>query len=149
MRREKVGRDILFVIVMLSLAVIIAFAQRQQGQMQSQMHGRLRYDPATEVTLQGTLTKVETQQGLMGWNGTHLLVSFDAETLAVHVGPSNYLAQQEFSFAAGDQIEVTGSRVKFEGSDILIARQIKKGSQVLTLRNSKGIPVWSRNKWRY
>lgn len=85
----------------------------------------------------------------MGWNGTHLVVSFDTETLTVHVGPSNYLVQQGFSFAAGDQVEVTGARIKFEGSDVLIAREIRKGDKVLTLRNSQGIPAWSRNKWRY
>lgn len=145
MRREKVWRGILFVIVTSSLAVSITFAQGRHGQMR----GMPRYNTATEVSLQGTVTKVETHMGRMGWNGTHLVVSFDAETLDVHVGPSNYLAQQAFSVAVGEQIQVTGSRTKFEGSDVLIAREIKKGDQVLTLRNSAGIPVWSRNRWRY
>jgi hypothetical protein len=85
----------------------------------------------------------------MGWNGTHLVIAFDAETLPVHVGPSKYFEQQGFSFTAGEQIEVTGSRIKFEGSDVLIAREIKKGEKVLMLRNSQGIPAWSRNTWRW
>ena len=108
-----------------------------------------RYDTATEVTLRGTITKVESHMGRMGWNGTHLVVSFEGETLSVHVGPSTYVDQQGFSFAAGEQIEVTGSRIKFEGTDVLVAREIKKGEKVLTLRNSRGIPVWSRNRWRW
>jgi hypothetical protein len=145
MKREKVWRIILFVTVTLSLAISIAYAQRRKGQMQ----GMPRYDTATEVTLRGTITKVETHTGRMGWNGTHLVVSFDAEPLTVHVGPSNYLEQQGFSFAAGEQIEVTGSRIKLEGSDVLIAREIKRGEKVLTLRNSQGVPVWSRNRWRW
>lgn len=145
MKREKLWLDIFFGIVTLSLAVTIAYAQKRQGQMQ----GMPRYDTATEVTLQGTIIKVETHKGRMGWNGTHLVVSFDAQQLDVHVGPSNYLAQQAFSFAAGEQIQVTGSKVKFDGSDALIAREIRKGEQVLTLRNSQGIPVWSRKNWRY
>jgi len=79
------------------------------------MHGMPRYNTATEVILRGTITKIETQMGRMGWNGTHLVVAFDAETLTVYVGPSKYLEQQGFSFAAGEQIEVTGSRIRFEG----------------------------------
>ena len=75
--------------------------------------------------------------------------NFGTETPTVHVGPSNYLTQQGFSFAAGDQIEVMGSKRKFEGSDVLIAREIRKADKVLTLRNSQGIPAWSKNKWRY
>lgn len=145
MRREKVWRVILFAMVTLSMAVSIGYAQRRKGQM----HGMPRYDTATEVTLRGTITKVETHKGRMEWEGTHLVVSFDAETLTVHVGPSNYLTQQEFSFVSGDQIEVTGSRIKLEGTDVLIAREIKKGEKVLTLRNSQGIPAWSRNRWRW
>ena len=145
MKREKVWRLILFVTVSLSLAMSLAFAQKGKGQM----HGMPRYDTATEVTLLGTISKVETHMGRMGWNGTHLVVSFDAETLTVHVGPSNYLEQKGFSFASGEQIEVTGSRIKLEGSDVLIAREIKKGEKVLRLRNSQGIPMWSRNRWRW
>lgn len=145
MRRERVWRIILFVMLTLSLAVIIAYAQKRKGQMQ----GMPRYDTATEVTLRGTITKVENHMGRMGWNGTHLVVSFEGETLTVHVGPSNYVDQREFSFAAGDQIEVTGSRIKLEGTGVLIARQIKKGEKVLTLRNAQGIPAWSRNRWRW
>ena len=145
MKRGRVWRDILFVTVTLSLAVSMAYAQRRKGQMQ----GMPRYDTATEVTLRGTITTVETHMGKMGWNGTHLVVSFDAETLTVHVGPSKYLEQQGFSFVSGEQIQVTGSRIKSEGSDFLIAREIKKGDHVLTLRNAQGIPAWSRNRWRW
>jgi hypothetical protein len=145
MKREKVWRVILFVTVTLSLAMSIAYAQKRKGQMQ----GMPRYDTTTEVTWRGTVTKVETHTGRRGWNGTHLVVAFDAETLPVHVGPSKYLEQQGFSFTAGEQIEVTGSRIKFEGSDVLIAREIKKGEKVLMLRNSQGIPTWAGNRSRW
>ena len=142
MKRKTDWRMILFVTVTLLLAVSIAYAQKRKGQMQ----GMPRYDTTTEVTLRGTITKVESHMGRMGWNGTHLVVSFESETLTVHVGPSNYVDQQGFSFAAGEQIEVTGSRIKLEGTDVLIAREIKKGEKVLTLRNAQGIPAWSRSR---
>ena len=39
----------------------------------------------------------------------------EKKTIDVHVGPSWYLVEK---FAEGDQIEVTGSRVKFNSPDI-------------------------------
>ena len=145
MLNTKDWRVILLVVATLSLIAGTAYSQRRRGQCP----GMPKYDAAAEVTLKGTVTRVESHVGRMGWNGTHLVVNLGAETLTVHVGPSSYLVQQGFTFAAGEQIEVTGSRVKFEGSDALIAREIKQGDKVLTLRNSQGIPAWSRNKWCY
>ena len=46
--------------------------------------------------------------------------------------------QKHINFEKGEQIEVTGSRVKFGDSDALIAREIKKGGQTRTLRNAQG-----------
>ena len=142
MERKKGWKIILFVVAGFALIVATTYGQKGRGQPM----GMPQYDTATEVTLQGSITKVESHAGRRGWNGTHLVVSFDSETLTVHVGPSNYVAQQEFSFAAGERIEVTSSRIKFQGADVLIAREIKKGDKVLTLRNSRGIPAWSRNR---
>ena len=68
------------------------------------------------------------------------------ESLDVHVGPSWFLTQSKISFAKGDQIEVTGSKVKFENSDALIAREIKKGDKIITLRNAQESPAWSRGR---
>ena len=145
MEGKKNWRVIGLVMATLALIAGSTYSQRHGGQGPRMP----KYDTATEVTLKATVTKVESHVGRMGWNGTHLVVNFDAETLSVHVGPSNYVVQQGFSFAVGDQVEVTGSRIKFEGSDVLIAREIRKEDKLLTLRNSQGIPVWSRNRWRY
>jgi hypothetical protein len=80
--------------------------------------------------------------------GTHLVVQAEGETLEVHLGPSRFLAGQEFSFEAGDAIEVTGSKVKRGEGEALLAREVKKGDTVLTLRNAEGVPQWSRGRRR-
>jgi hypothetical protein len=41
---------------------------------------------------------------------------------------------------------VTGSKVKYDGGDALVAREIKKGDKVLTLRDEKGNPAWSMGR---
>ena len=134
---------------MLLLAVLLiawmAYAQRNRRQHRMAP----RYDTATEVTAKGVVESVDSQTGRMGWNGTHLVVKFEGETLTVHVGPSAYVEQKGFSFAQGDRIEVTGSKIKFEGNDIIVAREIRKEDKVVTLRNKQGIPAWSRGRWNY
>ncbi len=107
------------------------------------------YDPKTEVTLTGSVEGVQ-QQPCMGRRvGTHLTLKTESETLDVCVGPTGYVQQKGFSFAKGDQIEVVGSRVKLGEKDAIVARQIKKGDQTLTLRDSQGIPAWSGGRRNY
>jgi hypothetical protein len=52
------------------------------------------------------------------------------------------------TFAKGDNIEVTGAKVKYEGADAVLAREVKKGDKTLTLRNAAGIPQWSQGRGR-
>jgi hypothetical protein len=128
-------------LLVVSLAMITAFAQYRRGSMQAP-----RYDPATETTIKGVVDELTRMRGQMGWGGTHLTLKTDSETINVHVGPSDFIAKQGFTFAIGDRIEVTGSKVKYNDSDALIAREIKKDGKVLTLRDTNGIPAWSRRK---
>lgn len=124
-----------------------AFAQGGKG---GPRQGPSYYDPSTEVTAKGTVEHVRQVTGRRGWwTGTHVTVKTAKETLDVHVGPSWSLAKKKFTLAKGDQIEVTGSKIKYQGADALIAREVKKGKQILVLRNAQGIPEWSRGRRRY
>jgi hypothetical protein len=49
------------------------------------------------------------------------------------------------SFAKGDEIALTGSKVKQDAADLVLAREVVKGSDTLVLRDDKGNPVWA---WR-
>jgi hypothetical protein len=74
--------------------------------------------------------------------GIHVVVSSANETLPVHLGPELYLEQQGVKLAKGDQIEVTGSRVDVNGKPAIIAQQVRRGDQVLALRDEAGFPLW-------
>jgi hypothetical protein len=78
--------------------------------------------------------------------GAHLMVRIDKETISVHLGPGWYIDNQDVKITVGDKIEVRGSRITFEGKPALIAAEVKKGDEVLTLRGANGFPVWSG--WR-
>ena len=66
----------------------------------------------------------------------------EKETLPVILGPAWYVEQQHFAVAPKDQVEIKGSRLPIQGQSTLIASEVKKGDQMLKLRDDKGIPLW-------
>lgn len=124
---------------LLVLCVPIVFAQRGGGY---QKHTHI-YDPKTEVTVKGSVEEVMQYPGKGSSTGTHLMLKASEGALDVHVGPSWFLSQQKIEFAKGNEIEVTGSKVKVNGKDSVIAREIKKDEKVITLRNAQGVPEWA------
>jgi hypothetical protein len=129
------------------IAMLLAVCLAGSALAQVGSSARRLYDPNTETTVKGTVEKV-TEIGDQGWTGTHLTLRTNEQTYDVHVGPSAYVAASGFTFLAGDQVEVTGSKVKFDGADAIVAREIKKDGKVLTLRDRQGIPSWSRGPRR-
>ncbi|HEV2426302.1 MAG TPA: DNA-binding protein [Terriglobia bacterium] len=119
---------------------VAAFAQGRSGA------GRAlpMYNPATELTVQGTVQEVKQFTGPRGMIGTDVVVKTGNETVDVRLGPAAFLTQNQFALVQGDQIQVTGSKVNINSTDIVLAREVKKGEQTLTLRNAQGFPVWSR-----
>jgi len=105
------------------------------------------YNPQTVESITGEVVSVDKITPVKGMSyGVHVLVKTDKETISVHLGPGWYLENQDVKIAATDKIEVKGSRITFEGKPALIAAEMKKGDEVLTLRDANGFPVWSG--WR-
>jgi hypothetical protein len=131
-----------------SLAIAAAFALSALALVAAQTGGRGRpgriYNPATVITVTGTVEEVQQYTRGHGWRGTHLTLNTGKETLDVHLGPASFLEDKHFTFAKGDRVEVTGSKVKFGDADALIAREVKKGDKTLVLRDADGVPQWSR-----
>lgn len=121
---------------------LLAFAQSGGGQGQGR--NVPRYDPSTEATFKGTVERVEEvdHPGFRG-KGLHAMLKTDQGMFDVHIGPASFVAKEQLTIAKGDELEVVGSKVKHDGSDAIIARTVKKGGKTTTLRNQKGIPLWS------
>ncbi len=60
----------------------------------------------------------------------------------MHLGPAWYIDKQTPKIETNDTITVTGSRITIDGKPAIIAAQVKKGNEVLKLRDENGIPVW-------
>jgi DNA/RNA endonuclease YhcR with UshA esterase domain len=145
MKSPNLRRTVVLIPAVLLLVISPAFAQ-QAGRGRSAQAPR--YDPSTEITLRGTIEEVKQVSRSGAWAGTHLTLKTDQGAFDVHVGPTAFLAENQMTFAKGDNIEVTGSKVKYEGADAVLAREVKKGDKTLTLRNAAGIPQWSRGRRR-
>ncbi len=134
--------------IALAIVFVIGFGPLPHAQSQAPPAKAPMYDSATEVTVQGTVEAVNQLTGRRGAAGTHLELKTEKETLDVHAGPSWFLTKNGITFAKGDQIEVTGSKVKFGTADTLLAREIAMGDKKVVLRNERGFPLWSRGPRR-
>jgi hypothetical protein len=102
------------------------------------------YNPKTVETLSGEVVNVEkfTPTRQMSY-GVHFTLKTAKEAIPVHLGPSWYMEKQGMALAPGDKVEVTGSRITYEGKPTIIAAEVKKGGQILKLRDAAGVPAWA------
>lgn len=139
-----------FMLSILSLLFSLpSFAQR--GMMQKNNSGwgaksafNRMYNPNTVETIKGEIVSVDKIAPMKGMSyGIHIMLKTTNETISVHLGPAWFFDKQNFKIKAKDKIEVTGSKITFDGQPAVIAAEIKKGNEVIKLRNQNGYPVWS------
>lgn len=105
------------------------------------------YNTKTVETIPGVVVSVDKITPMKGMShGVHMILKTNKETLAIHLGPSWYIENQDIKIVPKDKVEVKGSRITFEGKPAIIAAEVKKGNEILKLRDEKGFPVWSG--WR-
>lgn len=150
MRSQHFGKLPTLVAVAITCMVPAAFSQMGAGRGMGQKPVNRLYDPTTEVTVKGTVDEVKTFSGRRGlWSGIHLALQTESGTFDVHLGPASYLKAEGFEFAKGDEAEVTGSKVRYQGQDSIIAREVKLNGKSLTLRDTQGVPKWSGGRgWK-
>lgn len=109
------------------------------------------YDPKTVETISGEVVGIDriTPMKAMSY-GVYMNVRTGKETVSVQLGPGWYLEKQDVKIEPMDKVEVKGSRITFGEKPALIAREVKKGNEVLTLRDDSGFPDWMgwRRRWR-
>jgi len=141
----KKNRGFFIVVLVLAVAMTASVSQAYMrgGRWWGGKYGKM-YDPKTVETIKGTIESVGRFTPLKGMSqGVHLMVKTDTETIDVHLGPSWYVDRQKMKFEANDAVEVTGSRVTFDGKPAIIAAEVKKGEETLKLRDASGVPAWA------
>ena len=141
------------VMVMVSFAFMIEASAQQKmawrgggGWGPGTPYARM-YNPQTVEVITGEVASIDRIRPERGMSdGVHIIVKTDKETIPVHLGPTWYIENQDVKIAPKDKVEVKGSRITYDGKPALIAAEVKKGDEVLTLRDANGFPAWSG--WR-
>ena len=102
-----------------------------------------KYDLHTEVKIKGTIDEVKLPPKGSEKEIVHLLVKSGAESVDVYLCPKSFFDDMGMDFSKGDEITLTGSRVKQGEAELLLAREVVKGNNTFVLRDAKGDPVWS------
>lgn len=101
------------------------------------------FDPATVRTLQGTVLVVQPFQRMRGTRyGVRVKLDVAREHVYVYLAPQAFLEARGLAFAAGDEVEVTGSLLGEPGQRVMIATEIGKDGKAFRLRDADGRPEW-------
>lgn len=100
------------------------------------------YNPATAVAVSGTVTGVRVIPTGQPLEGVHLAVKTKTNSIEVYLAPQQFMNFLKTNFVAGDEIQVTGSRVKSGNADVILAREVSDGMESIELRDLYGAPVW-------
>lgn len=103
---------------------------------------RPKYDIHTEAKLKGTIEEVRLPPRGSEKQIAYLLLRTGTETIEIYLCPKSFLDDMGTSFNKGDEIAVTGSRVKQGETELILAREVVNGTETLVLRDEKGNPVW-------
>jgi len=104
-----------------------------------------QYNLKTEVTIKGTIQAVREVPATEVFAGVHvsLLILKTNETVDVFIAPQEFLKFMGVPLRAGmKDVTLVGSKVKSEGKDLMLARELKVDTTVLSIRDDKGFPNW-------
>lgn len=102
-----------------------------------------KYDLQTESKTKGVVEEIK----LIPWGAkkeiSELIVKIGDDKVRISVCPKPFQDEMGISFSKGEEIAITGSKVKQEGSEVILAREMVRGTDTLMFRDNKGNPVWN------
>ena len=105
-----------------------------------------KYDPATEITVKGTVGELKlvppSGPKPLAYLVTKTGPDKDKDSVQVFLCPKSFLDEMGIAFKADESIQITGSKVKQDGADLILAREIVKSGETLTFRFQDGKPAW-------
>ena len=108
--------------------------------------GAPKYDTASEAKFKVTVQDLKLPAKGNEKDAAHLLVTSGSDTIDIYLCPKSFLDDMGATFAKGDEVTITGSKIKHDGADLVLAREVVKGTDTIMLRDDKGKPVWTWHK---
>jgi len=129
------------VLVVLVAVLSVAWASGQKNPANSATSPK--YDTQSETKIKATVQELKLPPKGSEKDVTHLFAKNGTDTIDIYLCPESFLADMGITFSKGDEIALTGSKVKQDEADLILAREVVKGTDTLVLRDAKGNPVWN------
>lgn len=132
-------------LLLIALSLVL-YLPRALGQQASQHDGGApKYDQKTESKTKGTIDEIKLLTLGSRKDFVQLVVKSGADKVSAYVCPKPFQDEMGITFTKGDEVTLTGSKVKQEEAEVILVREIVKGTDTLMFRDDKGAPVWD---WR-
>ncbi len=133
------SRRALFVVVATLATVVPGTSSAKRG---AAAHAQ-RFDTSTVQTLSGVVSAVDRLTLHKGSpTGVRLMLLTGEERIPVQLGPAKYVDTQAVRLAVGDSVTVRGSRITYNERPALVAINVTRGADTLSLRDESGTPLW-------
>lgn len=102
-----------------------------------------KYDLQTESKSKGVVDEVRLVPWGVKKEVSELILKIGDDKVRISVCPKPFQEEMGISFTKGDEIAITGSKVHQEGAEVILAREMVRGTDTLMFRDDKGKPVWN------
>jgi hypothetical protein len=146
---KKVSALVLSIGVLCLLLSAIAWGQGRTGPQEGGrweppgQYARM-FDPKTLETFSGEVTTVDQLTPGYGMSDRVWLgLQTDKNMILVILGPTWFHKVRNFKIEPKDRLEIKGSMIHGMEEPMFITTEVRKGDQVLKLRDESGYPVWA------
>jgi hypothetical protein len=101
-----------------------------------------KYDLHAELKTKGIVDEINLVSVGSRKDFRELVIKSGEDRIHIYVCPQTFEQEMGITFSKGDEIELTGSKVKEEATDVILVRELVKGTDTLVFRDGKGNPVW-------
>lgn len=133
-------------VILLALVALLATALPVPAGSQTAVRAKgaaaaPRYEPAKEVTIEGTVASVVTNStpGLLV--GAHATLTTASGTVDAHLGNYAMKGANPLALAVGERVKMVGVMMTVGGRPVLLVRTAQTGRGVYTIRNAHGFPL--------
>jgi hypothetical protein len=142
MNPESHKNRVLMFFICAAFLAMPAYAQRTANLASSKAKTTTPYQLSREVSVQGTVVQF-TADSATPPLGAHVVVrTLAGATVDVHLGDARFLQAEHMSIAAGDNIRIIGETLPYGSGTVFFARLVQKGTQVVAVRSTTGMPLW-------
>ena len=101
-----------------------------------------KYDVATETKIKGIVEELKFLPPSGAKPLAYLVLKAGQDKVDIFLCPKSFLEEMGIAFKPADEIQVTGSKVKQDSAELILAREVIKGGDTVTLRFGDGKPAW-------